>query len=71
MTCRYLPHLTCRHFPRQVYLVPDHRALLLIAALLFGFFCNGAFPLCLEMGVETTYPVEETISTTLMFVIGE
>lgn len=54
-----------------MYLVPDHRALLLIAAFLFGFFCNGPFPLCLEMGVETTYPVEETISATLMFVIGE
>lgn len=54
-----------------MYLVPDQHALLMVAASLFGFFCNGVFALSLEMGVETTYPVEETISATLIYVAGE
>lgn len=54
-----------------MYLVPDQHVLLMIGASLFGFFCNGVFALSLEMGVETTYPVEETISATLMYVTSE
>lgn len=38
---------------------------------MFGFFCNGVFAMSLELGVETTYPVEETISATLIYVTGE
>lgn len=54
-----------------MYLVPDQHALLMVAAILFGFFGNGVLPLALEMSVEATYPVEETISTALMYVAGE
>lgn len=63
--------VVCAVVMMEMYLVPDQSVLLLIAASLFGFFCNGVFALSLEMGVETTYPVEETISATLMYVTGQ
>lgn len=54
----------------QMYLVPDQQALLMVTAILFGIFSHGVFPLALEVGVEATYPVEETISTALIYVSG-
>ncbi|MPC11968.1 uncharacterized protein E2C01_004646 [Portunus trituberculatus] len=55
----------------EVYLVPGQHALLIISSILFGFFGCGVYPISLEIGVEITYPVEETISTTLIFVTGQ
>ncbi|XP_063849154.1 uncharacterized protein B0416.5-like [Scylla paramamosain] len=55
----------------EVYLVPGQYALLIISSILFGFFVCGVYPISLEMGVEITYPVEETISTTSIFVGGQ
>lgn len=31
----------------------------------------GMYPLCLELGVETTYPVEETISSAFILMVGQ
>lgn len=38
---------------------------------MFGFFGVGGFPLGLELGVEATYPVEETISTAFILMSGQ
>ncbi|KAG0716338.1 hypothetical protein GWK47_009949 [Chionoecetes opilio] len=55
----------------SVYLVPGQHALLIFSAIPFGIFSCGVYPLLLEMGVEATYPVEETISTTLIYLAGQ
>lgn len=42
-----------------------------IFASLFGFFGVGGYPIGLELAVEATYPVEETISTAFIFLSGQ
>lgn len=51
--------------------MPGQNALLMISGILFGFFACGVYPISLETGVEITYPVEETISTSVLFVAGQ
>lgn len=55
----------------EIYLVPDQHALLIIFAFLYGCLGCGVFPMSLEMGVEITYPVEEAISSTIIFILGQ
>ncbi|XP_045126799.1 solute carrier family 49 member A3-like [Portunus trituberculatus] len=55
----------------EIYLIPNQHALLLLSSLVYGVFGGGVWPITLEMGVETTYPAEETISTTLIFTISQ
>ena len=46
-------------------------AAILIFSSLFGFFGVGGYPIGLELAVEATYPVEETISTAFIFLSGQ
>lgn len=55
----------------QLFLVPDVPAIVAISCALFGFFGVGAYPIGLELAVEATFPVEETISTAFIFMSGE
>lgn len=55
---------------QQMFLVPYQRALVAISTGLFGFFGVGAYPIGLELAVEATYPVEESISTAFIFMSG-
>ena len=55
----------------QFYLVPDMKIAILISTCLFGVFGIGGYPVGLELSVEATYPVEETISTAFIFMSGE
>lgn len=54
-----------------MFLVPNQPAIVGIACGLFGFFGVGAYPIGLELAVEATYPVEESISTAFIFMSGE
>ena len=38
---------------------------------MFGVFGFGAYPLGLELSVEATYPVDESIGTALIFMSGQ
>ena len=51
-------------------LQPDFNAGIIIMAILFGLFGISIFPAGLELAVETTYPVEETITTAMIFLSG-
>lgn len=53
-----------------MFLVPYQRALVAISTGLFGLFGVGAYPIGLELAVEATYPVEESISTAFIFMSG-
>lgn len=53
-----------------MFLVPYQPALVAISTGLFGFFGVGAYPIGLELAVEATYPVEESISTAFIFMSG-
>lgn len=55
----------------QMFLVPEQPAIVAISCALFGFFGVGAYPIGLELAVEATYPVEESISTAFIFMSGE
>ncbi|KAK3875258.1 hypothetical protein Pcinc_019857 [Petrolisthes cinctipes] len=55
----------------EMFMVPDQRALVAITTGLFGFFGVGAYPIGLELAVEATYPVEESISTAFIFMSGQ
>ncbi|KAF2356546.1 Major facilitator superfamily [Trinorchestia longiramus] len=55
----------------EFFLVPDSEALILVFSALFGFFGVGGYPIGLELAVEATYPVEETISTAFIFLSGQ
>lgn len=55
----------------EFYLQPHQGAAILIFSSLFGFFGVGGYPIGLELAVEATYPVEETISTAFIFLSGQ
>ncbi|KAL8587046.1 hypothetical protein ACOMHN_023436 [Nucella lapillus] len=42
-----------------------------VAVGVFGFFGFGAYPVCMEMAVEITYPVAEATSSGLLFISGQ
>ena len=46
-------------------------AAILTFSSLFGFFGVGGYPIGLELAVEATYPVEQTISTAFIFLSGQ
>lgn len=54
-----------------MFLVPNQPVIVGISCALFGFFGVGAYPIGLELAVEATYPVEESISTAFIFMSGE
>lgn len=55
----------------QLFRVPHQEILLVICGFSFGFFGMGLLPLALELGVETTFPVEETLSGTFIYMSGK
>ena len=48
----------------------DHTTLLIIAYTLYGMFGLGGLPTLLELGVECTFPVDETTSSGLQWMCG-
>lgn len=42
----------------------------ILSVLLFGFFGFGLYPICLELGVEVTYPVAEATSSAFIIISG-
>ena len=55
----------------QLYLQPGFGVAILIIGFIFGFSGVGAYPLSLELGVEATYPVEESISSAFLYLSGQ
>ena len=49
---------------------PHQEVLIIFSAAVLGFFSFGAYPLCLELAVEVTYPVAEATSTAIMIISG-
>ncbi|KAK7110965.1 solute carrier family 49 member A3-like [Littorina saxatilis] len=49
----------------------DNEIPIAIAIGTFGFFGFGAYPVCMEMAVEITYPVAEATSSGLLFISGQ
>jgi len=50
---------------------PDSEVWIHLFASLFGVFGFGMYPLGLELSVEVTYPVDESIGTALIFLSGQ
>jgi len=50
---------------------PDSEALIMLFSAFFGVFGFGMYPLGLELSVEVTYPVDESIGTALIFLSGQ
>ena len=48
----------------------DNEYIIAVAIGIFGFFGFGAYPVCMEMAVEITYPVAEATSSGLLFISG-
>nr|XP_045592747.1 uncharacterized protein B0416.5-like isoform X2 [Procambarus clarkii] len=55
----------------ELFMVPGQPVLVALFMGLFGFFGVGAYPIGLELSVETTFPVEESISTAFIFMSGQ
>lgn len=55
----------------EMFLVPNQPVIVGLSCALFGFFGVGAYPIGLELAVEATYPVEESISTAFIFMSGQ
>ncbi|XP_065053341.1 solute carrier family 49 member A3-like isoform X2 [Rhopilema esculentum] len=49
----------------------NQTTLLCIVFFLFGATCLGVAPICLELGVECTYPVDEATSAGLQWMFGQ
>lgn len=47
------------------------RPIVYITCSLFGSFCNSAFPVYLETGVEITYPVPEGLSSSYQIIVTQ
>lgn len=54
----------------QVARYPNQHALVMVTVGAFGFFGFGLYPICLELGVEVTYPVAEATSTAFIIMSG-
>ena len=54
----------------QVSRYPNNEVALAILLCLVGFFGFAINPVCLELGVECTYPVAEATSTGFILVCG-
>ena len=50
--------------------MPGQPALVVFSFGLFGFFAFALMPVCLEVGVECTYPVAEATSAGLQWMAG-
>ncbi|XP_068236424.1 solute carrier family 49 member A3-like isoform X2 [Palaemon carinicauda] len=55
----------------EMFMVPHQPAVIATFTGLFGFFGIGAYPIGLELAVEATYPVDQTISTAFIFMSGQ
>ncbi|KAB7506440.1 Uncharacterized protein Anas_06425 [Armadillidium nasatum] len=55
----------------EFFLVSDKEAVIIIFAILFGTFGVGLFPVGLELAVEATYPVEESITSAFIYLTGQ
>ncbi|XP_076461301.1 LOW QUALITY PROTEIN: solute carrier family 49 member A3-like [Babylonia areolata] len=49
----------------------NNEVIIAISIGVFGFFGFGAYPVCMEMAVEITYPVAEATSSGLLFISGQ
>jgi FLVCR family MFS transporter 7 len=54
----------------QVSRMPDHQIVLAVLISLVGFFGFAITPVCLELGVECTYPAAEATSTGFIIICG-
>ena len=50
--------------------MPHQPVLIVVSCGLFGFFAFALMPVCLEVGVECTYPVAEATSAGLQWMAG-
>jgi hypothetical protein len=50
---------------------PDQRGLVTLACGAMGFFAFAVLPIALELGVETTYPVNEATSAGFLWIAGQ
>lgn len=50
--------------------MPHQPVLVVVSCGLFGFFAFALMPVCLEVGVECTYPVAEATSAGLQWMAG-
>ncbi|KAB7499420.1 Uncharacterized protein Anas_08060 [Armadillidium nasatum] len=55
----------------EFFLVPDVKGFIIVFAAIFGFFGVGSYPVGLELAVEVTYPIEESVSTAFIFLSGQ
>ena len=67
-TLRDITDIFCFIF--QVTSFSGLRVLLICSCGLFGFFAFALMPVCLEVGVECTYPVAEATSAGLQWMAG-
>lgn len=51
--------------------MPHQPVLIVVSCGLFGFFAFALMPVCLEVGVECTYPVAEATSAGLQWMAGQ
>ena len=51
----------------QVFSLEDEPVLIAFSLCSFGFFGFALMPVCLELGVELTYPVSEATSSGLLW----
>ena len=50
--------------------MPHQPVLIVVSCGFFGFFAFALMPVCLEVGVECTYPVAEATSAGLQWMAG-
>ncbi|KAL7646224.1 UNVERIFIED_CONTAM: hypothetical protein RMT77_003133 [Armadillidium vulgare] len=55
----------------EFFLVPDVKGFIIVFAAIFGFFGVGSYPVGLELAVEVTYPIEESVSSAFIFLSGQ
>ena len=51
----------------KVYRLYDQSVNVLLSLCVFGFFAFPLVPVCMELGVEITYPTAEAISSGLLW----
>jgi len=55
----------------MIFHIRDIEWVLAVVSTVLGFLAVGIYPMCLEVGVETTYPIDESISTGAIVVMGQ
>ena len=70
-----MPHRAVCSLPhprvRQAARYPDLQWLVALSIGLVGLVGVGTYPLVIELGVEATYPIDQTYSNSLIFIPGQ